>query len=458
MLLFRRNIANMKTSQRPTGFTLLELLISISLLISLISMIWALMQLYSTYYVAGTRKADRSQLVRSLSQLLNEDLGAAIQDPVQPLAPGAEGDDSVRRFGLSGSSTSLRIDVVQINPLKSAEIPKTFRPATAGPVQMHAPQAPELKTVYYDFVPLSAYLKTPNAKCGLTRRELDFETPTGPAPSPAAFEEEDATGEAQPIAQARAVGTELAFQGLDPFGDQVGNDSIQPPVPGAGVSGYGQTGPDQIGSAFPGAAAPPKQSIDAELQQEAATDDMWAPEVVDCRFRYGDGSQWFDSWDSLEKNGLPVAIEITFRLMSIEDVETLRQSPLLNQLTPPPTVAKSEETQNEEIATARAVGTEVPLTLDGSDLPASQTQARGWTLDALAEELDLSPPVEQRIVAYLATSPHLKSEPIRRPGPPPKPKEPSAPASIAPAPAAPISPQPPPPKKPSVNPQEWIRK
>ncbi len=438
----------MKTSRRPTGFTLLELLISISLLIALISMIWALMQLYSTYYVAGTRKADRSQLVRSLSQLLNEDLGAAIQDPVQPLAPGAEGDDSVRRFGLSGSGTSLRIDVVQINPLKSTEMPKTFRPATAGPVQMHAPQAPELKTVYYDFVPLSAYLKTPNAKCGLTRRELDFETPTGPPPNPTAFEEEDATGEAQPIAQARAVGTELAHQGLDPFGDQAGNDSIQSPVPGSG----------QFGSAFPGAPAPPKQSIDAELQQEAETDDMWAPEVVDCRFRYGDGSQWFDSWDSLEKNGLPVAIEITLRLMSIEDVETLRQSPLLNQLAPPPTVAQSAEPQNEEIATARAVGTEVPLTLDGSDLPASQAQARGKTLDALAEELGLSPPVEQRIVAYLATSPHLKSEPIRRPGPPPKPKESSAPASVVPTATAPVSPQPPPPKKPSVNPQEWIRK
>ena len=38
---------------------------------------------------------------------------------------------------------------------------------------------------------------------------------------------------------------------------------------------------------------------------------LLAPEVVDVSFRYFDGLQWLDQWDSASQQGLPVAVEVT---------------------------------------------------------------------------------------------------------------------------------------------------
>ena len=121
-----------KISRQSSGFTLLELLISMSLMIVLVSIIWSLIQVYSGYYAAGTRRIDRSQLVRSLSQLLNDDLGAAIQDPIHPLSASLAAGDVVRRFGLLGTTDSLRVDVIQINPLTPGSAVYSSHRDTAG--------------------------------------------------------------------------------------------------------------------------------------------------------------------------------------------------------------------------------------------------------------------------------------------------------------------------------------
>lgn len=39
-----------------------------------------------------------------------------------------------------------------------------------------------------------------------------------------------------------------------------------------------------------------------------------APEVTELGFRYFDGTEWLDSWDSSESGELPVAVEITLTL------------------------------------------------------------------------------------------------------------------------------------------------
>jgi hypothetical protein len=46
-------------------------------------------------------------------------------------------------------------------------------------------------------------------------------------------------------------------------------------------------------------------------------DQNLAPEVLELRFRYFDGTQWVLQWDSEERQGLPMAVEITLVLAPI---------------------------------------------------------------------------------------------------------------------------------------------
>jgi hypothetical protein len=47
------------------------------------------------------------------------------------------------------------------------------------------------------------------------------------------------------------------------------------------------------------------------MTEASGTEELLAPEVTDIQFRYFDGSEWLDQWDSTEQNGLPVAVEVT---------------------------------------------------------------------------------------------------------------------------------------------------
>jgi prepilin-type N-terminal cleavage/methylation domain-containing protein len=290
------------------GFTLLELLLALALFVVLVGMLWNIISLFSKTQTHGTRLAERSQLVRSLAQLLEDDLKAAIQDPIHP-SESSTGDDDVRRFGLNGSLQTLRIDVIEINPFVTME-PQP-RQAFLGEVQTSTPRAAELKTVFYHF----------QQSGGLTRREIDFETP------------------------------DINAQGVE-------------------------------GS------------------------NLQAPEVVGCRFRYYNGSVWSDSWESLEHSGLPVAIEVTLRTLTLSEAERYRR----------------EATPNENI-------------------------------DSAVLRLRLSPPVLSRIVAYLPTSPVRKFETYQRKTPTKKEEPATVNITSLPLPSPPLLPPP----EPSKAQQSWIR-
>ncbi len=271
----------------------------------LLAVLWSIVAVFARTQNQGTRLAEKSQLVRSLSQLLEDDLRAAIQDPIHPHKEPLAGDDDIRRFGLSGSAQSLRIDLIEIDPFTTPQ--PVSRPGAMGDIPSQTARVPELKTVFYEM-----------QANGLSRREIDFETP------------------------------------------------------------------------------------DAVIN--AAETTMYAPEVVDCRFRYFNGFQWSDSWESLERNGLPVAIEATLRLVSLADANRLRR------------------------------------------------EARGEQLDSALSRLDLTSPTSQRIVAYLPTSPVRKFEEFKRTPAPKKPEPPKIETPSTP------NPKPPPPQPPPSGPQQsWIR-
>ena len=75
---------------------------------------------------------------------------------------------------------------------------------------------------------------------------------------------------------------------------------------------------------MPDLRAEPLTASQIAMEMDSGT--MWVPEVVECRFRYYDGSRWYDSWNSIERAGLPMTVEVTLRLMTLRDVEELRTS------------------------------------------------------------------------------------------------------------------------------------
>jgi len=61
---------------------------------------------------------------------------------------------------------------------------------------------------------------------------------------------------------------------------------------------------------------------------------LLAPEVNGLQFRYFDGTQWYDQWDSLEMDALPLAVEVTLFLdTGAETAENGMVNPITNQVT-----------------------------------------------------------------------------------------------------------------------------
>ena len=357
------------------GFTLLEILIATALMTTLLWSLWALMDVYTDLFEKGEARTEQSQLVRSLSQLLGDDLRSAIQDPAVPPPKSSRTQTAARRFGMYGTSDYLRIDILQVPPFPIAPTPTSDEMASPslsgsglrGEDNLRIAQAPELRTVYYEFMApktpsteeglgtdeVDAELESdqPDARPGLTRRELDFETPD---------EEFEADSEIQ-----SAIPDDFQIETFD--------DSM-------------------MGE---------EESFDELLESEPDDSVMWAPEVVGLRFRYFDGRGWRSSWDSLQRKGLPVAVEVKMQISSFDDAEAIH----------------------------RAASTEEAGLLETVSLEGEAPQVE----EALEINQPPPPPKEHRVVIFLPTSPLYKPPKAKRstsafaavatprPAPPPRP-------------------------------------
>ena len=276
----------------PLGFTLLEVLLATMISASLLALLWALFSVYLRLFETGPARAEQVQLARALLQQLGDDLHSAIEDAPKddPAAesPGAAGPAAaVRRFGLLGTRDALRVDVLQMIPME--ESPSLRGDVTDALRGVTVRQVPELRTIFYSFRkpgvletadpsdPAVAPAAGLAARPGLTRRELDYETPY------------------TQLEDSLAAGRVPTVAALD--GEFV--DEMAPT--------------DSWADALPG-DAPQGESI------------TWAPEVVGLEFRYFDGSGFSSEWNSLKRKSLPVAIEVTLQLSTPEQAKPRRPS------------------------------------------------------------------------------------------------------------------------------------
>ena len=186
-----------------------------------------------------------------------------------------------------GSEKELSIDIVQLTPsqvfgsqAEEEDTTGTGRIGSAGETDI--PSAPELRTVVYRFVePETEEDGTEADVIDAVADEMQPKDPPGLIRREYTFDPVDPEEEEQKAFQAAAV--------ADPdMAEEETDDMMQ---------------------------------IGAEEPAETLTDDFtitYAPEVLDLRFRYFDGTSWASSWDSIARKSLPVAVEVTMKVKSFD--------------------------------------------------------------------------------------------------------------------------------------------
>ena len=124
------------------GFTLFELLLTTAALAVLLGIVWSAMMLLAKTETGRIHHTEQQRIVRKWAEILNDDFRSAVQDTEQ--LSKTEGSETIRHFGMNGTSTQLRIDVTDFS-WRSAE-------------------SSELRTITYEFHQTS----------GLVRRERDY--------------------------------------------------------------------------------------------------------------------------------------------------------------------------------------------------------------------------------------------------------------------------------------------
>jgi hypothetical protein len=270
------------------------MLITSILLAILMLAIWGLYGTFSSLYEMGYVETERAQLVRSLLQQLTEDLAhtvsppAAIQRQEQPVVETGESLDfeadfpiatgsttasyasCADRIGLLGTHNSLRLDILQPEP-PLGEVDSTLEDYAAAP-EATAPRGGELVTVVYSFTPpITAGDRLPSQP-GLKRKETRVNESL-----------------AQSIPETDAA---MVSSADDTF--------LANPFP--------EPRPDELPLSVRSAMDSPKRND----RVRANTLDL--PEVATMNFRYYDGQQWTDAWDSRMQGALPVAVEVVLRV------------------------------------------------------------------------------------------------------------------------------------------------
>ena len=135
----------MRTHRNDTtrrGITLLELLLVMAIFTVLLSIVWSATALLLQTEHRRMQQTEQQRIVRTWKQIMTDDFLSAIQDAEQ--LNKAVADENIRHFGVSGTSTQLRIDIPDYS--------------------WRSEGSSELRTVYYDFQSAS----------GLVRRERDY--------------------------------------------------------------------------------------------------------------------------------------------------------------------------------------------------------------------------------------------------------------------------------------------
>jgi len=264
------------TPRRPTcGFTLLEVVLALSLASLLLVVVGASVDFHLRLLDAGRTEVEEAQLARALLQRIADDLRSAVPyDPIdaEKLLEGVEGaagelDELGAMAEEAGLEAGEEVEAAEDELANIADSSET-------------PSVPGLYGNIYELRVDTSRLPRPDQYGGML-------VETGGAPL------------VDVVSDVKTVAYYVE-------GNSIGRGAIGSDVP-QGQAGLYRRESDRATTAY---AA--EHGLLANLENELLP---IAPEVASIEFLYFDGSEVVEEWDSIERGGLPMAVEITLKII-----------------------------------------------------------------------------------------------------------------------------------------------
>lgn len=295
----------------PPAFTLIEVLLALALAVLLLSAVGMAISVHFRAQSAGRAQVEEAQLARTLLELIASDLRRVI-----PYDPQQE-----KRYQIAWPSTSGRSGGARGASGLAAAAP------SAG-LEGLEDEAAELAEAAEDLGGDAASQALLAGEAGLYGDAWGLQLDISRLPRI------DALLAAWQLADAAQATDSLALAGTGSDLKTViyyvaGNTALRAETLAAGQpSAVSATSAISPGELIPATGGLVRREMDRQSAVFAAeqgllaageqTDDVVAPEVVALQFRYFDGVEWLDEWDSEVQGGLPVAVEIGLCLRRAE--------------------------------------------------------------------------------------------------------------------------------------------
>lgn len=241
-----------------SGFTLIEVLLSLALTVVLLLALYSVFDLYQRVTISGRVDVERAQIARALMRMVELDLrSCTFQPSEEEEAAVSEEEDteatvveiSTPEEALSGTATGIVGDAYSI-------VIYTSRPARSTSSSGGTTRLSDMRSVSY-------FLADPSAD---------------------------------------------GLQGT--VGQQVAGQSST--IDSSGIQGLARLDGDQLSM----------QLADSQSDTESLADssELLAPEINYLQFQYFDGIEWLEEWDSSAMGSLPLAVEIVVGFRPADNV------------------------------------------------------------------------------------------------------------------------------------------
>ncbi len=303
-----------------SGYTLIELLIAAVLVSALMSTVWGMMSMYNSLLSAGKAEVTEQQLVRSLFQMMSEDLSTALTPSENRQVMVAAFDDG---------------DAVTVDRFSDLEDEELFaeRSVFEGSSQATNPAAPT-------FLGTSSAIRITTHRVVTQRRESDVDqlsefgggsTATGgtdgESQSPTVSEFQTVVYQFQFSAENAADSLpsglyRIQVDSLDLLSLLNDRSTLQESLSTDDVQ------VDRL--TLESLLFPQQDRLDGLADSELETDIIepqydLVPEVVGCQFEYFDGTTWASRWPAGENSDVsyPAAIRVRLDVINTEELERL---------------------------------------------------------------------------------------------------------------------------------------
>lgn len=281
----------MPRRSRPAGFTLLEAVLALGMTVLLVTAIYGAILLYVRISQDDEQKLERSRLTRALFRQISLDIQSVVfRTEEETQAAAGEDSESSGSTVNSLAPATTQTDYSGTTETSGASQQIESVPATTPDDAL----ASTSLGLIGDAQKLTLHISRP-------ARETNY----------------------QPVLAAGGVGVRTSdLQSITYFLADASGSGLEGAVGQRALSGSrlamtSQSGPQGLARLAGDRMAIEHADIESDIDALAEAATIIAPEVVSLAFRYFDGLNWVDEWDSLSSQRLPNAVEITIGLQRI---------------------------------------------------------------------------------------------------------------------------------------------